>query len=40
MPVYLLYEISIWIVAGIEAAKAKQEKAEADALAAGGPPAP
>lgn len=38
-PVYLLYEISIWIVAAIEAARAKEEKA---ALAGGDihPPGP
>jgi sec-independent protein translocase protein TatC len=29
VPVYLLYEISIWIVAGIEKARAKREAAEA-----------
>jgi sec-independent protein translocase protein TatC len=31
VPVYLLYEISIWIVASIEAARTKREKAEAAA---------
>ncbi len=40
VPVYLLYEISIWIVAWIEAGRLKREKAEAEALAAGAPPAP
>lgn len=40
LPVYALYEISIWIVASIEAARSKREKAEADALAAAAPPAP
>ena len=39
VPVYALYEISIWIVAAIEAARARREKAEAAALAAA-PPAP
>jgi sec-independent protein translocase protein TatC len=39
VPVYALYEISIWIVAAIEAARAMREKAEAAALAAA-PPAP
>ncbi|QGZ94838.1 twin-arginine translocase subunit TatC [Terricaulis silvestris] len=34
VPVYLLYEISIWIVAAIEAARSKREKVEAAALAA------
>lgn len=38
VPVYALYEVSIWIVASIEAARAKQEKAEAAAAIA--PPAP
>lgn len=37
LPVYLLYEISIWIVASIEAGRLKREKAEA---AAAVPPAP
>jgi sec-independent protein translocase protein TatC len=36
-PVYALYEISIWIVAAIEAARAKRVKAEAAATV---PPAP
>jgi sec-independent protein translocase protein TatC len=40
VPVYLLYEISIWIVSAIEAARSRREKAEAAALAAGAPPAP
>ena len=40
LPVYLLYEISIWIVSAIEKARAARDKAEAAALAAGGPPAP
>jgi sec-independent protein translocase protein TatC len=40
VPVYALYEISIWIVAAIEVARARREKAEADALAAASPPAP
>jgi sec-independent protein translocase protein TatC len=39
VPVYLLYEISIWIVAMIEADRTKKEKAEADAAAVT-PPAP
>jgi len=39
VPVYALYEISIWIVAAIEAARARREKAEAAAIAAA-PPAP
>jgi sec-independent protein translocase protein TatC len=34
LPVYALYEISIWIVSAIEAARSKREKAEAEALAA------
>jgi sec-independent protein translocase protein TatC len=34
LPVYALYEISIWIVAAIEAARSKREKTEAEALAA------
>jgi sec-independent protein translocase protein TatC len=38
VPVYLLYEISIWLVAWIEAGRAKREKAEADAAVV--PPAP
>jgi sec-independent protein translocase protein TatC len=38
VPVYLLYEISIWIVAGIESDRAKKEKAEAAAGVT--PPAP
>lgn len=40
VPVYLLYEISIWIVSAIERAREAREKAEAAALAAAGPPAP
>jgi len=40
VPVYLLYEISIWIVAAMEKARAAREKAEAAAVAAGAPPAP
>lgn len=40
VPVYLLYEISIWIVAAFERGRAQREKAEAAALAAGSPPAP
>ncbi len=40
LPVYLLYEISIWIVAAIERGKAKRDQADADALAAADPPAP
>lgn len=40
LPVYALYEISIWIVAAIEASRSKREKAEAEALAAGAPPQP
>ncbi len=40
VPVYLLYEISIWIVSAIEKAREAKEKAEAAALAAGVPPAP
>lgn len=40
LPVYLLYEISIWIVAAIEAGRLKREKAEAEAQAAAVPPAP
>jgi sec-independent protein translocase protein TatC len=40
LPVYALYEISIWIVAAIEASRSKREKAEAEALAASAPPAP
>jgi sec-independent protein translocase protein TatC len=38
LPVYLLYEISIWIVASIEAARTQREKAEA--AAAVYPPGP
>jgi sec-independent protein translocase protein TatC len=38
LPVYALYEISIWIVASIEAGRLKREKAEAEAAAV--PPAP
>lgn len=34
LPVYALYEISIWIVAAIEASRTKREMAEADAVAA------
>ncbi|MGE0740847.1 MAG: twin-arginine translocase subunit TatC [Hyphomonadaceae bacterium] len=34
LPVYALYELSIWIVAAIETARTKREKAEATALAA------
>ena len=40
VPVYGLYEISIWIVAAMERTKAKEEKAEADAAAVSAPPAP
>jgi sec-independent protein translocase protein TatC len=40
VPVYLLYEISIWIVSAIEAARGRKEKSEAAAIAAGAPPAP
>lgn len=40
VPVYLLYEISIWIVSAIERAREAREKAEAAGLAAAGPPAP
>lgn len=40
VPVYLLYEISIWIVAAMEKARAAREKADAEALAASAPPAP
>jgi sec-independent protein translocase protein TatC len=42
VPVYALYEISIWIVAAIEASRSKREKAEAEALAAADvhPPGP
>jgi sec-independent protein translocase protein TatC len=42
VPVYALYEISIWIVAAIERDRLKREKAEAAALAAGDvhPPGP
>ncbi|OQW62300.1 MAG: hypothetical protein A4S17_01720 [Proteobacteria bacterium HN_bin10] len=38
VPVYALYEISIWIVAAMEAARAKQDKLEAAEAVA--PPAP
>jgi Sec-independent protein secretion pathway component TatC len=38
VPVYMLYEVSIWIVAAIEAARARREKAEAAADVV--PPAP
>ncbi len=40
LPVYALYEISIWIVAAIEASRSKREKAEAEALAESAPPSP
>jgi sec-independent protein translocase protein TatC len=40
VPVDLLNEISIWIVAAIEKARERKEKAEADALAASAPPGP
>lgn len=39
VPVYLLYEISIWIVAAMEKGRDAREKAEADAIATS-PPAP
>jgi len=39
VPVYALYEISIWIVAAMEKTREAQEKAEAAAVAAS-PPAP
>ena len=38
VPVYLLYEISIWIVASIESGRLKRERAEAEAAVV--PPAP
>jgi sec-independent protein translocase protein TatC len=38
VPVYLLYEISIWLVAWIETGRAKREQAEAAAAVV--PPAP
>jgi sec-independent protein translocase protein TatC len=38
LPVYALYEISIWLVAWIEAGRAKRERAEASAAVT--PPAP
>lgn len=40
VPVYLLYEVSIWIVAAFERGRANRESAEAAALATGSPPAP